>query len=149
MVLNPAACVRGERYEVVEGKTPEITADQARRLIASIPTARKVEAKPSLRLLPEETTVPLVVGLRDKAALGVMLFTAARAGAIAKLRLKHLRHDGSQWTLRFEEKGGRSREIPVRHDLERLLPATSWPQDSLTPPVTRRCSAVPAHTAAG
>jgi site-specific recombinase XerD len=120
MVLNPAACVRGERYAVVEGKTPEITAEQARRLIAFIPTTRRVKAKPTL-LPPVETTVPLVVGLRDKAALGVMLFTAARAGAIAKLRLKHLRHDGSQWTLRFEEKGGKSREIPVRHDLERLL----------------------------
>jgi site-specific recombinase XerD len=121
MVLNPAACVRGERYQVVEGKTPEITAEQARRLIASIPISRRLEAKPILGLPPMETTVPLVVGLRDKAALGVMLFTAARAGAIAKLRLKHLRHDGSQWTLRFEEKGGKSREIPVRHDLERLL----------------------------
>jgi site-specific recombinase XerD len=40
---------------------------------------------------------------------------------VAKLRLKHLAHDGSQWTLRFEEKGGKAREIPVRHDLERFL----------------------------
>jgi integrase len=47
----------------------------------------------------------------------------AIAGAIAKLRLRHLRYDGSQWTLRFEEKGGKSREIPIRHDLERLLRA--------------------------
>ncbi|HTU21168.1 MAG TPA: tyrosine-type recombinase/integrase, partial [Gemmataceae bacterium] len=61
------------------------------------------------------------VGLRDRAAIGVMIFTAARAGAIAKLRHKHFSHDGSQWTLRFEEKGGKSREIPVRHDLERFL----------------------------
>ena len=121
MVLNPAACVRGERYQVVEGKTPEITAEQARRLIASIPTTRKVKATTIPGQPPVEITVPLLVGLRDKTALGVMLFTAARAGAIAKLRLKHLRHDGSQWTLRFEEKGGKSREIPVRHDLERLL----------------------------
>ena len=121
MVLNPAACVRGERYEVIEGKTPEITAEQARKLIASIPTTRNVPATPIPGQPPAEITVPLVVGLRDKAALGVMLFTAARAGAIAKLRLKHLRHDGSQWTLRFEEKGRKSREIPVRHDLERLL----------------------------
>jgi len=121
MVLNPAACVRGERYDVIEGKTPEITAEQARMLIASIPTTRKVQATPIPGQPPLEITLPLLVGLRDKAALGVMLFTAARAGAIAKLRFKHMRHDGSQWTLRFEEKGGKSREIPVRHDLERLL----------------------------
>ena len=121
MVLNPASCVRGERYQVIEGKTPEISAEQARTLIASVPISRKVRVMPIPGQQPEEITVPLLVGLRDRAALGVMLFTAARAGAIAKLRLKHLRHDGSQWTLRFEEKGGKSREIPVRHDLERLL----------------------------
>lgn len=102
MVLNPASCVRGERYAVIEGKTPEITRQQATRLLQSIDTAR-------------------LVGLRDRAAIGMMIFTAARAGAIARLRMKHLRHDGSQWMLRFEEKGGKSREIPVRHDLERLL----------------------------
>src|SRR3954468_22897141 len=47
--------------------------------------------------------------------------TPCRVGAVAKLRLRDLEHDGSQWTLRFEEKGGKSREIPVRHDLERFL----------------------------
>ena len=121
MLLNPAASVRGERYQVIEGKTPEITAAQARTLIASVRTTRAPPAPAAPGLPGQETAAPLLVGLRDRAALGVMLFTAARAGAIAKLRLKHFRHDGSQWTLRFEEKGGKSREIPVRHDLERLL----------------------------
>jgi integrase len=50
-----------------------------------------------------------------------MIFTAARAGAIAKLRLKDFIYDGSQWTMRFEEKGGKSREIPVRHDLQGFI----------------------------
>ena len=49
------------------------------------------------------------------------LYTAARAGAVARLTVKDLVHDGSQCALRFSEKGGKSREIPVRHDLERLL----------------------------
>jgi site-specific recombinase XerD len=102
MVLNPAACIRGERYSVVEGKTPEISLDHATQLLKSIGTATPVR-------------------LRDRAAIGVMLFTAARAGAIAKLRRRDYSHDGSQWTLRFEEKGGKSREIPVQHNLERLL----------------------------
>src|SRR5579862_6205940 len=30
VALNPAACVRGERYQDIEGKTPEISIDQAR-----------------------------------------------------------------------------------------------------------------------
>ena len=36
VVLNPAASVRGERYQLVEGKTPEITVEQARELLTSI-----------------------------------------------------------------------------------------------------------------
>ena len=52
-----------------------------------------------------EITVPLLVGLRDKAALGVMLFTAARAGAIAKLRLKHLRPRRQPVDAAFRGKG--------------------------------------------
>ena len=63
-----------------------------------------------------------IVGLRDRAIIGVLIYTAARAGAVAKLRLKNFVHDGALWTLRFTEKGGKSREIPVRHDdLERYI----------------------------
>lgn len=102
VVLNPALSVRSERYQVVEGKTPEITIPQARALLRSIDTAT-------------------VVGLRDRAVIGALVYTAARVGAVAKLTLRDLRHDGTQWSLRFTEKGGKSREIPVRHDLERYL----------------------------
>jgi integrase/recombinase XerD len=101
-VINPAATVKAERYTVVEGKTPEIGADQARTLLKSIDASNPV-------------------GLRDRAVLAVLIYTAARVGAVAKLTVKNLVHDGSQYTLRFSEKGGKSREIPVRHDLEQLL----------------------------
>ena len=30
-------------------------------------------------------------------------------------------HAGDQWMLHFEEKCGKSREVPVRHDLEQML----------------------------
>jgi site-specific recombinase XerD len=100
--LNPAASVRGERYQVIEGKTPEITVEQARKLLKSINREH-------------------VVGLRDRAIIGVMIYTAARVGAVAKLQLKHLEHDSTQYCLRFDEKGGKSRLIPVRHDLEGFL----------------------------
>ena len=101
-ILNPAASVRAERYSVVEGKTPEIGTEQARDLLKSIDTSN-------------------LVGLRDRAILAVLIYTAARVGAVAKLTLKSLRHDGTQYALRFSEKGGKSREIPVRHDLEQIL----------------------------
>ncbi len=58
---------------------------------------------------------------RDRAILAVLVYTAARVGAVAKLTVKNLVHGGSQYTLRFSEKGGKSREIPVRHDLEHFL----------------------------
>jgi integrase/recombinase XerD len=101
-LINPAATVKAERYAVVEGKTPEIGAEQARTLLRSIDTSNPV-------------------GLRDRAVLAVLVYTAARVGAVAKLTMKNLVHDGSHYTLRFSEKGGKSREIPVRHDLELLV----------------------------
>ncbi len=98
MILNPAASVRGERLQVVEGKTPEITVQQARRLLASIDTSH-------------------VVGLRDRAIIAVMIYTAARVGAVARLRRGDFFDTGDQHCLRFTEKGTKHREIPVRHDL--------------------------------
>ncbi len=38
VILNPAASVRGIKETVMEGKTPEITVEQARALLASIDT---------------------------------------------------------------------------------------------------------------
>ena len=101
-VINPAATVKAERYAVVEGKTPQIGPEQVRTLLKSIDVSNPV-------------------GLRDRAILAVLVYTAARVGAVAKLTLKSLKHDGAQYTLRFAEKGGKSREIPVRHDLEQFL----------------------------
>jgi len=56
--------------------------------------------------------------LRDRAILATLAYTVCRAGAVAKLRLGDFQHDGTQYVLRFSEKGGKSREIPVRRDLE-------------------------------
>jgi site-specific recombinase XerD len=36
VVLNPALSVKTERYSVMEGRTPEITVEQARKLLSSI-----------------------------------------------------------------------------------------------------------------
>ena len=102
VVLNPALSVRTERVEVIEGKTPEITAKQVRKLFATIDTSH-------------------VVGLRDRAIVGILVYTAARVGAVAKIRHGDFYDAGDQYCLRFNEKGGKSREIPVRHDLRGFL----------------------------
>ena len=102
LILNAATTVRCERYQVVEGKTPEISRDQARQLLTDIDVTR-------------------AVGKRDKAIIATLIYTAARAGAVASLRVRDLVWDGTQYSLRFAEKGGKSRSIPVRHDLQILL----------------------------
>lgn len=102
IALNPALSVRTARYSVIEGKTPEITVRQARRLLTSIETSD-------------------VVGLRDKCIVAILIYTAARIGAVARLEARDLYDTGNQYTLRFLDKGGKSREIPVRHDLQLLL----------------------------
>ena len=102
ILLNPALSVRGDRYEVMEGKTPEITVAGARELLASIDCRN-------------------VVGLRDRAIIAILIYTASRAGAVANLKRGSFYDGGDQWMLHFDEKGGKSREIPVRHDLEQML----------------------------
>jgi integrase/recombinase XerD len=109
--LNPALSVRAERYTVVEGKTPEITIDHARLLLRSIRVSYETKTG----------ELPHIVGLRDRAVITVLIYTAARIGAVASLKRGSLSHDGSQWTLRFAEKGGKSREIPLRHDLQIMV----------------------------
>lgn len=102
IILNPALSVRGERYQVVEGKTPEMTVAGARQLLGCIGTGNVVE-------------------LRDRAIVAILIYTASRAGAVARLKRGSFYSGGDQRMLHFDEKGGKSREIPVRHDLEQII----------------------------
>ena len=103
--MPSSATVKAERYSVVEGKTPETGAGQARALLRSIDVSNPG-------------------GLRDRAIFAVLVYKAAWVGAADKLTTKNLVHDGSQYTLHFSEKGGKSREIPVRNDPEQFLLAS-------------------------
>lgn len=97
--LNPALSVRGPRHSVIQGKTPSLTVQQARDVLAAI-------------------DINTAVGLRDRAVIAIMLYTAVRAGAVSKLERGHFFVDGGQSMFRFHEKGGKVRDIPCRHDLE-------------------------------
>jgi site-specific recombinase XerD len=99
VMLNPALSVRGPKHSVIEGKTTALSPEQARKVLASIDTTS-------------------VVGLRDRAIIGVLVYTACRVGTVAKLHRRDYYSDGRQRYLRLDEKGGKSREIPVRQDLE-------------------------------
>ena len=102
IVLNPASSVRTERLQITEGQTPEISIARARILLQSISTNS-------------------VVGLRDQAIIAILIYTAARVGAVAKLRIQDFCNLGDQHCLYFNEKGGKPREIPVRHDLQLMI----------------------------
>ena len=104
VLLNPFHAVRGVRHPFGEGRTPEVSVRQARRLLASIKTDS-------------------VYGLRDRAVLGTLIYTGARVGAISRLRMQDLRDHGNHRALQYAEKGGKSREIPVRHDLDEWIAA--------------------------
>src|SRR5690606_19138667 len=82
-----------------EGKTPAFDDKQVRTLLKSIDTAN-------------------IVGLRDQTILMVLAFTAARAGAVARLKLEDYYTDGNQWWFHFGEKGGKVHVVPARHDLQ-------------------------------
>ena len=46
-----------------------------------------------------------------------------KARTSQRLRCGNFYDAGDQWMLRFEEKAGKSREIPVRHDLQQMISA--------------------------
>jgi len=96
--INPALSVRLSRYSS-EGKTPEIKPKAVRMLLHSLDTST-------------------VTGKRDKAIIAVMVYTICRIGVISKLRIKDFVYDGDQYVLQVMEKGGKSRPIPVRYDLQ-------------------------------
>ncbi len=102
VVLNPAASVKGPKHHVTEGSTPSTSPKSVEQMLAEMDTTN-------------------LVRLRDAAIIGILAWTAARAGAVASLKRGDLYSDGTQFYLRFDEKGGKARTIPVRHDLLQLL----------------------------
>lgn len=65
---NPASSVRGPRYSTKKGKTPVLARDDARRLLTSLDTSH-------------------VIGLRDRALIGLMVYSFARVGAVVNMRV--------------------------------------------------------------
>jgi site-specific recombinase XerD len=102
--MNPAAAVKGPSYSAKKGKTPVLDQDEARQLIAAINT----------------TTL---VGLRDRAVIGLMVYTFARVGALAAMNVEDYYPQGKRWWVRLHEKGGKRHDLPAHHKLEEYLDA--------------------------
>ena len=90
MPTNPAAAVRGPRHIVRRGKTPVLDPAEARQLIDAIDT----------------TTV---IGLRNRALIGLMVYSFARIGAAIGMRVEDVYTQNRRLWVRLHEKGGKQR----------------------------------------
>ena len=102
LAINPAHSVRGPKHVVKRGKTPVLTEEEARQLIDSIDTAT-------------------VVGLRDRALIGVMTYAFARISAAVAMKVEDYYPNGKRWWVRLHEKGGKRHEMPAHHKLEAFI----------------------------
>jgi site-specific recombinase XerD len=116
LAINPAHAVRGPKHVVKRGKTPVLTEDQARQLLASIKVVRKATLSDG-----SEAEVPWLVGLRDRALIGVMVYSFARISAVVAMEVEDYFANGKRWWVRLHEKGGKRHEMPAHHKLERFL----------------------------
>jgi site-specific recombinase XerD len=102
LAMNPAREVKTERFSRTEGKTPAFVEGEVQKLLDAVETSRHT-------------------GLRDRALLGVLAYTFARIGAVVNLKVEDYYPSGKRYLLRFKEKGGKEKELPVHHKLEELL----------------------------
>jgi integrase/recombinase XerD len=101
--FNPAASVRGPKYVVKRGKTPVLTAKEARDLLDSI--------------VPDDPAfTPTLIDLRDRALIGVMVFSFARVSATVGMQVADYYVEGRKAWFRLYEKGGKRHEVPAHHN---------------------------------
>ena len=100
--VNPAHAVRGPKYSQKKGKTPVLDRDEARALIAAIDTSS-------------------LTGLRDRALIGIMIYTFARVGAVLQMNVADYFSQGRRGWVRLHEKGGKEHEAPCVPKLETYL----------------------------
>ncbi len=114
--VNPAHAVRGPKYVVKKGKTPVLTAEEARELLDSIPIARN-----TARGGQPKHSEPALVGLRDRALIAVMVYSFARINAVLEMKVRDYFVQGRRGWVRLHEKGGKEHEVPRHHNLELYL----------------------------
>jgi site-specific recombinase XerD len=99
---NPALSVRGPRHVVRKGKTPVLDAGEARALLDSITGTSPID-------------------LRDKALIGLMLYSFARIGAVLAMKVEDVFPQNRRLWVRLHEKGGKHHEMPCNHNAEAYL----------------------------
>jgi site-specific recombinase XerD len=104
MPVNPAGSVRGPSHTVTVGKTPVLAPEEARTLIDSI-------------------DIMTPTGLRDRALIGLMVFSFARIGAALGMKVEDVFTQNRRLWVRLREKGGKPHAMPCHHNLKTYLTA--------------------------
>ena len=94
--FNPASSVRGPKHVVRKGKTPVLSAEEARGLLDGI-------------------DLSTLAGLRDRALIGVLVFSFARITAAVSMRVADYYTQGRRSFFWLHEKGGRYNVVPAHH----------------------------------
>ena len=100
--FNPASSVRGPKYSYKKGKTPVLPVDEMRRFLERIDTSS-------------------LLGLRDRALIGLMVYSFARVSAVVGMKVKDYYANGKRHFVGLHEKGGKYHEVPVHHKAEDFL----------------------------
>ena len=104
MPVNPAHSVRGPRHVVTSGQTPVLDPAEARALLDSINVSNDA-------------------GLRDRALIGLMVYSFARIGAALGMAVEDVFTQNRRLWVRLREKGGKRHAMPCHHNLEEYLTA--------------------------
>jgi integrase len=94
--------VRETRHVVTCGQTPVLNAVEARALLDSI-------------------DVTTHASLRDRALIGVMVYSFARIGAALGMTVEDVYTQNRRLWVRLREKGGKRHAMPCHHNLEEYL----------------------------
>jgi site-specific recombinase XerD len=102
--INPAHTVRGPRHVVTSGQTPVLDPAEARALLDSI-------------------DVSTHAGLRDRALIGLMVYSFARIGAALDMTVEDVYRQNRRLWVGLREKGGKRHAMPCHHNLDEYLTA--------------------------
>ncbi len=104
IAVNPAGPVRGPSHIVRLGKTAVLAPDEARALLDKI-------------------DVTTQAGLRDRALIGLMIYSFSRIGAATGMMVEDAYTQNRRLWVRLREKGGKAHAMPCHHNLEEYLSA--------------------------
>jgi len=130
MDFNPASSVRGPKHVVKQGKTPVLTADEAKQLLASIIPEKKKpdgaeggEKSAEQQKEEDEEPPPTIAQLRDRALIAVMVFSFARVSAALAMKVEDYYTEGRRAWFRLHEKGGKRHKVSAHHNAEKYVDA--------------------------